>query len=85
MSIGRTEPSVLSRCKKFAWIQDVDQMMRNPSPLFQPQLSGSHVEAAIYLQRIAIHDLAVKPFGHAQRQFAFALSRLGPAITINGD
>ena len=52
-------------------------MMGNTAALLDWELRRANVKVAIYLQRVAIDDLAPEPCGDFQRQFALA----GPGRT----
>src|SRR5207244_4083729 len=53
------------------WIGDVDQVVRDSTPLGRRYFVGADVKAAVDGGGIAIDDLAGMPFGKAQRERAF--------------
>ena len=66
------QPGILARGKDAVGIADVYEVVRDAAPLRLRELGRPDIEPAVHLERIAVHDFAVEPFGERQRQIAFS-------------
>ena len=68
-------PCEFTRREQLVRVQNVDQVVRNSTPLTKRQFGGPDVKMAIHLQRIAVDDFAMEFFSNLKREVAFSGAR----------
>jgi hypothetical protein len=66
------EPDVLRQGEVDPRVGDVDEVVRDGSPIRRRRLRGGRVEPAVHLHRVAADDLAAQPSGRFERDVGLA-------------
>ena len=61
---------IFARSEQLVGIENVDQMMRDAAAVIGGELGGTNVKITIYLQGVAVDDLARELRGHTESQVA---------------